>query len=67
MHNRRFYSAKSQLYGITVYDREFQTPAFQYGADTDMDPIDAFRLSSKLNIAYRNGTLDEDYHTSNSL
>ena len=41
---QRFYYAKSVIYGITVYDRKTQTPAFEYGAYCDMPEIKAMFL-----------------------
>lgn len=55
----RFFVADSPIYGITVYDRETQQPAFGYGAATDMDDIDALFLSHRLNAAVRLNKLME--------
>jgi hypothetical protein len=62
---KRFYISKSCIYGLTVYDRESQTPAFKYGAETDMAQVVAFALSAKLNMADYKGLLDR-FHVSNA-
>ena len=54
---KRFYVAKSQLYGVTVYDRESQTPAFNYRAECNMEDGDANWLAIRLNQALCFGTL----------
>jgi hypothetical protein len=46
---KRFYVAKSMIYGLTVYDRESQTPAFEQGAGLHMTEYQAQRLCSLLN------------------
>ena len=48
----RFYIAKSSLYGLTVYDRESQTPAFEQGASTNMSEYKAIRLLSSIKRSY---------------
>jgi len=57
MKDKRFYVAKSMLYGVTVYDREDQCPAFQYGAEMGMDDVAASVLAVRLNGALRRGLL----------
>ena len=54
---RRFYAADSSLYGLTVYDRESQTPAFAHGATTKMSLFSASSLAGKLNRLYKSGDL----------
>lgn len=46
---KRFYMSQSSLYGLTVYDRIMQTPAFGYGAEQNMREFDAINLTTKLN------------------
>lgn len=46
---KRFYMSQSILYGLTVYDRTSQTPAFSYGAEQNMREFDAMTLTTKLN------------------
>ena len=46
---KRFYMSQSSLYGLTVYDRISQTPAFSYGAEQNMREFDAINLTTKLN------------------
>lgn len=55
---KRFYSAKSPLYGVTVYDRITQVPAFEYGAGANMDDVRAVMLAHRLNALDRRGKLD---------
>jgi hypothetical protein len=50
---KRFFAAKSCLYGVTIYDRESQCPAFKYGAECRMDDCAAAMLVVKLNMALR--------------
>ena len=54
---KRFYVAKSPLYGVTVYDRESQTPAFNYRAECNMEDADANWLAIRLNQALHHGVL----------
>ena len=56
---KRFYVAKSGVYGITVYDRETQCPAFEYGANNGMEDIRATMLAVNLNLALRRGYLEK--------
>ena len=46
---KRYYRAHSHIYGMTVYDRTTQTPAFEVGATENMNEFDAIRLCNKLN------------------
>lgn len=54
----RFYWGYSHIYGNTVYDRKFQSPAFEFGAETNMDEYHCRMLVNKLNSADRRGILD---------
>ena len=60
MKSKRFYAAKSPIYGVTVYDRTTQTPAYEYGAAYDMNDVSAAMLAIRLNIADRKGKLDQE-------
>lgn len=57
---KRFYTGKSQIYGITVYDRTTQAPAYEYGATYEMDEMKATFLAIRLNIALRKGKLEDE-------
>ena len=54
---KRFYVAKPHIYGVTVYDREDQCPAFRYGAEMGMGDAAASVLAVSLNMALRCGRL----------
>lgn len=54
---KRFYVSKSVIYGVTVYDRKTQTPAFEYGADCDMTEVRAVLLRDRLNRRDERGDL----------
>ena len=49
----RFYAARSHVYGWTVYDRETQTPAFEFGAEIHMDQLKAVMLAMRLHRRYK--------------
>ena len=53
MKTKRFYYAQSPVYGFTVYDRNSQTPAFEFGADINMKEFDCMKLCLKLNKEQR--------------
>lgn len=53
----RFYVADSLIYGLTVYDRKSQTPAFELGAEIKMPYHKAIHLAAQLNRADRHGVL----------
>jgi len=53
----RFYVGRSVVYGLTVYDRMTQTPAFTFGAECSMKDEAANYLSIMLTHHDRNGTL----------
>lgn len=54
---RRFYVVKSSLYGVTVYDRTIQAPAFAQGAESGMSDVRAVMLSCRLNRMDREGQI----------
>lgn len=54
---RRFYVSYSYIYGLTVYDRTAQAPAFEYGASPRMDSVAATMLSARLNARCRRGQI----------
>lgn len=58
MEEKRFYWAKSHIYGDTVYDRTTQTPAWEYGANSNMKEISCVTLKNRLNRLDRTGKLD---------
>lgn len=60
MKDKRFYVAKSYVYGITVCDRITQAPAYEYGATYEMDEMKATLLAIRLNIALRKGKLENE-------
>ncbi|MEG1578696.1 MAG: hypothetical protein RR336_08030 [Oscillospiraceae bacterium] len=61
MKEKRFYAAKSSLYGVTVYDRTTQKPAWEYGARIGMDEVSAYRLARTIKRLEESGKL-EAYH-----
>ena len=59
MEKKRFYVSKSVIYGVTVYDRKTQTPAFEKGAYCDMDDVRASMLAHRLNRYVQLGLIEE--------
>ena len=56
---QRFYVSKSVIYGVTVYDRKTQAPAFEYGAECDMDDVRAVMLRDRLNRKVKRGEIND--------